>query len=89
MNSTTPFIVGKCYVIRTVTMINIGKVKEIIGDFLVLESAGWIADTGRYADMLSKGSINEFEPYPDFGIVGLGAIVDAQPWSFELPRSQK
>ena len=84
-----PFKVGQSYMIRTVTMINLGRVKEIVGAFMVLESAGWVADTGRYHEALSKGTLGEFEPYPDISIVGLGSIVDAQPWLFELPRGAK
>ena len=87
--SPCPFEVGKAYVFRTVTMINLGKVKKIVGDFVVLEEAGWIADTGRYSQLLSKGTMNEFEAYPDISIVNLLALVDAQPWPFELPRETK
>lgn len=88
-NTDCPFVIGKSYMIRTVTMINLGRVKAIYPNFLVLESAGWVADTGRYHECLAKGTINEFEPYPDISIVGLGSIVDAQPWEFELPRGAK
>ena len=85
--SKCPFEVGQSYIIRTVTMINLGKVKKIVGNFLVLESAGWVADTGRYHVALATGVLNEFEPYPDISFVSLGSVVDAQPWQFELPLS--
>ena len=75
------FEVGKCYVIRTVTMINVGRLEYIGDKELVLSQAAWIADTGRYSDFLKDASvINEAEPYVNNCIVGRGAIVDATEW---------
>ena len=85
-----PFTVGDAIVIRTVTMIDVGRVKAIGPDFIVLEDGGWIADTGRFSAMLAAGSLNEFEraDVPWF-LVGRGAICDAFPWKHALPQATK
>lgn len=74
----TPFVVGKNYLIRTVTMAISGKVKSVVGDFVVMEQAAWIADTGRFNEALKDQSLfNEVEPFLNDCIVSLGSIVDA------------
>ncbi len=73
-----PFEVGKNYLIRTVTFIQTGKVKRVTRDFIVLEQADWIADTGRFSVALEdQDKFNEVEPFKNDAIVGRGAIVDA------------
>ena len=84
-----PFEIGKAYLIRTVTHIDIGIVKEVGDKELVLSEASWIADTGRYHDALKTGDLNEVEPYINDVILGRGAIVDATIWEKDLPRSQR
>ena len=74
----SPFIVGENYLIRTVTFTYSGKLKSKTNMFLLLESASWIADTGRYNECLKDQSkFNEVEPYKYDVIVACGAIVDA------------
>lgn len=85
----TPFLVGQTYLIRTATMIDVGRVKAIYPGFLVLEDAAWVADTGRFYDALTKGTLSEVEPFPADCIVALGGIIDAAPWAHPLPREQK
>ena len=84
-----PFAVGDAILIRTVTMIQVGKVRAIGRDFFTLEDGGWVADTGRFSEMLEKGTINEFERAPDWFLVGRGAIVDVYPWKHPLPKATK
>ena len=84
-----PFREGTAYLIRTVTMIVTGRVQSRVGDFIVLEDAAWIADTGRYYDALKSGVFKEVEPYPNGAILHLGAIVDATIWTLPLPKEQK
>lgn len=84
-----PFKVGEKYLIRTVTVYVVGKVREIVGDFIVLDDASWIGDTGRFSEALAKGTLNEIERVPDGQIVSLGAIADAQPWCHTLPKETK
>ena len=84
-----PFGPGDAVVIRTVTMIDLGRVKSIGRDFIVLEDGGWVADTGRFSEMLATGKLNEFERAPSWFLVGRGAICDAFPWSHEIPKATK
>lgn len=89
--SHQPFEIGKPYLIRTVTHIDIGVVKSVGEKEIVLSDCSWIADTGRYHDALKGGpsKLNEVEPYLDDVILGRGAIIDATLWGHKLPRDQK
>jgi hypothetical protein len=84
-----PLKVGENYFIRTVTMYYTGKVKEILGDAVVLSDACWIADTGRFYDFLASGKHNEAEPFVDDVIIPIGSIVDCTSWKHALIRVQK
>jgi hypothetical protein len=83
------WVIGEKYLIRTVTMIDIGILVHVDDHELVLSQASWIADTNRFATALETGNLKEVEPFPDEAIVGRGAIVDASVWSHDLPRTQK
>jgi len=81
--------IGATYLIRTVTMIDTGKLVAITDQELVLEDAAWIADTGRFADAIKKAEFNEVEPFPDGEVlIGRGAVIDAVRIK-KSPRSQK
>ena len=70
--------VGKIYLIRTVTMIDVGRLVSVTAQEIVLEDAAWVADTGRFNAMLTGEDPKEVEPFPDGRvIVGRGAIIDA------------
>jgi hypothetical protein len=84
-----PYKVGENYLIRTVTMIQIGRLESVGPQELVLSSAAWIADTGRFYDALKTGKLNEVEPFPDEVIIGRGSIIDATIWTHKLPKEQK
>lgn len=82
--------VGKNYLIRTVTMIYTGKVVEEHLDHFVLEKASWVAESGRWADVLKSCDFSEVEPYP-LGkrvIVTKGGVLDTVEID-ELPLEQK
>lgn len=88
-DNATAFVIGKPYLIRTVTMTNTGRVVKVTHHEVVLEDAAWIADSGRFSDALKSGKFGEVEPFPDGQvIIGRGAIVDAVQVP-DLPRSQK
>lgn len=80
--------IGANYLIRTVTMIDTGRLVAVTDKELLLEDAAWIADTGRFADALTTSSFQEVEPFP-FGqvIVGRNSIIDAVEIK-NLPRTQ-
>ena len=81
--------IGKIYLIRTVTMIDVGRLIEVTSQELVLEDAAWIADTGRFMDALRSENFLEVEPFPDGKvIIGRGAVIDAVELK-KLQRTQK
>lgn len=86
---TQPFVVGTAYFIRTVTYHLVGRVKSIVGQFLVLEDAAWVADSGRFTQAIETGTLNEVEPVTVPVIVNMGSITDAPEWRHDLPRTQK
>ena len=84
VSSTEPWVIGKHYLIRTVTMTQVGRLKFVGPQELVLSDAAWIADTGRFHDCLKDpSSINEAEPFVNDAIVGRGSICDATEWHSE------
>ena len=82
---------GQNVFIRTVTMFFTGRVERVTRNWIVLSSAAWIASTGRFADAVRTGSLDEIEPYPDNVTVRVarGGIIDVFDWKHPLPRVQK
>ncbi len=81
--------IGAIYLIRTVTMIDTGRLVAFGDKELVLEDAAWIADTGRFSDAVKSAEFSEVEPFPNGRvIIGRGAIVDAVQ-ILVAPRSRK
>jgi hypothetical protein len=81
--------IGKVYLIRTVTMIDTGRLVAVTEHELVLEDAAWIADTGRFAQAVEKADFGEVEPFPSGKvIIGRGSVIDAVQIAL-APRSQK
>lgn len=79
--------IGKDYVIRTVTMIYLGKLKAITDKELLLEDCAWIPETSRWNEFLNGKSPNEMEPYPNDVIIGRGGILDATVYKEKLKRT--
>ena len=84
-----PWKIGEKYLIRTVTNYLTGRLVWVGEQELVMEDAAWIADTGRFSDAINKGTLGEVEPIGTPVIVGRGSIVDAEQWSFDLPKERK
>lgn len=78
---------GKNYLIRTVTMIQLGTLIDITDKELVLSNACWVADTGRFNEALKNGKLNEVEMFQRNVIVGRGGLIDATEWIHELPKN--
>jgi len=76
MAFNTILVQGKSVLIRTVTMIDVGTIAGVTEDFIVLENAAWIGDTGRFADSLKSGKFAEVEPYPGLVWVARSSIVE-------------
>jgi hypothetical protein len=85
-----PFKVGDAIIVRTVTLIDLGRVVAIGSDFITLTDGGWVAETGRFNEMLKTGTLSEFErsDLPWF-VVGRGAICDIHPWPHAIPKDSK
>lgn len=88
-NSDHRFKVGNCYLIRTVTMILVGRLEWVGDKELELSSASWIADTGRFYNAIKEGKLNEVEPFSNNILIGRGALIDATVWTHKLPDTQK
>ena len=71
-----PYKIGECYCVRTVTMIQTGRLVEVFDQELVLDEAAWIADTGRFNKFLKGQTVNEVEPFLGQVVVNRGAIID-------------
>jgi hypothetical protein len=83
-----PFKIGDAILMRTVTMIVIGRVKTITKDFVVVNEAGWVAETARFSETLEFGKLSEFEKAPGWVLVSRGSWVDLYPWpdGVDLPK---
>ena len=69
-------MIGRNVFIRSVTFHYIGKVEKIVGEFVELSNAAWIADSGRFSDALKKEDFSEVEPYPNPVWINVSSIVD-------------
>lgn len=81
-------LLGKKLFIRTVTYHTIGRVERIVGDFLVLSTASWIPDSGRFMNTIKNGHLDEVEP-TGTAYINMKSIVDFFPWYHDLPTDQK
>lgn len=81
-------MIGKNFLIRTVTMYHTGRIVAVDDRFIVLEDAAWVVDTGRFSDALKTGELSEVEPVEGLVRVSLGAVVDIFEWNHDLPREQ-
>jgi hypothetical protein len=90
-NCDAPWEVGENYFLRTVTHHFTGKLEAVHATELVLSSAAWIADDGRFADAVKEGKFSEVEPFPADAlvIVNRASLVDATKITFKLPCLQK
>ena len=74
--------IGKIYLIRTVTMIYLGRVKAMTKNELLLEECAWIPETERWAQCVAEGKFKEVEPYKNDVVVFKGAILDLTEMPF-------
>ncbi len=77
---------GEDYVIRTVTMIYLGKLKAVNDKELLLEDCAWIPDTSRWNEFLSGSKPSEMEPYQNDVIIGRSALLDATVMKTKIKR---
>jgi len=88
---SSAYPVGKNVIVRTITMIYTGVLEQVTETDFILRQCAWIPETGRYAEFVEKGVVNECEPYPEDLIVYInrGAYLDMCELKATLPRSQK
>ena len=80
-------LIGKSYFFRTVTYHCTGRVVSLIGKIAKLETAAWIADSGRFSNAIKNGTLNEVEPVGDM-YLNLETVVDFFPWKYKLPTDR-
>jgi hypothetical protein len=85
----TPIRVNNTVFIRTVTLYYTGIITQVSKEEIVLKDAAWIASTGRWANALKTGTLEEVEPYPDGSLVSVnrGAVIDVCDWGHPAPRT--
>ena len=82
-------MIGNSFFFRTVTYHVVGRVKKrIFGSFLELESASWVADSGRFMNAIKDGELDEVEPVGT-AYVNIDSVTDFYPWKHALPVKQK
>lgn len=81
-------LVGKSFFFRTVTYHLVGKIGKRLGKFFLLQDASWVADSGRFANAIKEGTLDEVEPVGT-AMVNIDSITDMFPWNHKLPDSQK
>jgi hypothetical protein len=81
-------LIGKSFFFRTVTYHLVGKAEKVIGQFLELSTASWIADSGRFMNAIKDGRLSEVEPVGQ-AFLNLNTITDFFPWRHRLPTEQK
>lgn len=81
-------LIGKKWFFRTVTYHLLGEAVKIVGDFVLLKNASWIASSGRFMQFIKEGKIDEVEPVGEV-YVNLKTVVDFYNWKHLLPKVQK
>jgi hypothetical protein len=88
--STYEDLVGQKVFFRTVTYHALGEVKKVVGRFVHLKTASWIADTGRFMNFIKDGvqTNSEVEPVGEM-FLNMDTVVDFFVWKHSLPKEQK
>ncbi len=84
----TPAFPEKVF-IRTVTHYHVGRVVSIDDRWIVLDTASWVADTGRFSVALATGTLGEVEPFAGPVWVAVGSVIDVTSWPYALPTVAK
>jgi hypothetical protein len=75
-------LVGGIVFIRTVTHYFTGRAINITGDFIHLEDAAWIPDTGRFYEFVKGTPTDSLEVEPiGTTFVAIGSIIEIMPYS--------
>lgn len=90
-SNESDYPVGKNVIVRTITMIYTGHLRQVTNSDFVLTECSWIPDTDRYMTFVADGKVKECEPYPEDLLVYInrGSLLDMCELKSSLPRSQK
>lgn len=82
---------GETVFIRTYTYHYTGRVVLHSSDWIVLEDAAWVAESGRWGEAMVEGKLDEVEVYPDGRqvFICMSSIVEVTQWPHGLPRESK
>ena len=83
---TTINLINEKVFIRTLTYHYTGRVVGENDLYLILDSAAWIASSGRFNAALTTGKLDEVEPIPGKVLIAKQNIVDVLEWRHELPN---
>jgi len=87
---TFPIIVGKTYIFRTITMYDIGTVTSIVGNFVMIDNAVWIPNTGAWGEcLINPKEIESVEAFPKEVGINVNSIVDFTEWTLAIPKPKK
>ena len=81
-------MIGYKFFFRTVTYHFVGRVEKVMGSFLQLSDASWVADSGRFMNAIKEGKLNEVEPTGKTW-VNMETVTDFYDWLHDLPKVQK
>jgi hypothetical protein len=81
-------LIGKKFFFRTVTYHLVGEVVGQLGQFLRLQEASWVAESGRFMNAIQDGVLNEVEPV-GIAFINMETVTDFFPWKHGLPKEQK
>lgn len=85
----SPFKIGDKWFIRTVTHYLTGRITKVYENFIELEDAAWIADTGRFNESIKTGIFSEVEPVFVPVLLNTTSIIDCYKWEHAFPREVK
>jgi len=85
--------VGETVFVRTVTYHMVGRIIAVINDnfqnWIVLDEATWVADSGRFTPAMDEGKLAEYEPVQCPVRINTAAITDVFYWPHALPKGTK
>jgi hypothetical protein len=93
--SLSPYVIGQCYLIETISLYYLGRVVAQGPGWVILDEASWVHRTGRKSTAARQGYAKrvagELSPRTEY--VGDGVIVHvgsqgaaAIPWRHPLPK---
>jgi len=82
---------GRNIIVRTVTYHYTGRCVLMTPEWIVLQCAAGVADSGRWGKALETGELSEVEVYPDGEecILNRDSVVDITAWRHDLPMATK